>query len=74
MINHVNAKHTATKAQLRTRTERGTHIEKEDDPVLKMEHDYGRITAQYEYNYETDDFDRVLYCTRCAESNLTKGE
>ena len=73
MINHVNAKHTATKEQLRTRTERGMHVEKENDPVLKMEHDYGRITTMYEYNDQTDDFDRVLHCARCSESYLTKG-
>ena len=41
MINHVNTKHNATKAQLRTRTERVTQIEKDNGPVLQMEHDYG---------------------------------
>ena len=28
MINHVDAKHNAAKESLRTRTERGTHVEK----------------------------------------------
>ena len=73
MINHVNTKHTATKEQLRTRTERGTHVEKENVPILKTEHDYGRITTLYLYNNETDDFDRTLYCARCPEPSLTKG-
>ena len=43
MINHVNAKHTATKESLRTGTERGTHVEKENGKILKMECDYGKI-------------------------------
>ena len=42
MINHVNTKHTATKESLRTGTERGTHVEKENDRILQMEYDYGK--------------------------------
>ena len=42
MINHVNAKHTVAKESQRTRKERGTHVEKENDKILQMECDYGK--------------------------------
>ena len=60
MINHANAKHTAPKAQLRTRAERGALVEKENAPVLQMRHGYGRVRTQYGYNDDADDFDRIL--------------
>ena len=48
-MNRANATHTATRDSLRTRTERGAHIEKPDAPVLLMEQDYGRIRPALEY-------------------------
>ena len=73
IINHVNTKHTATKESLRTRTERGTHVEKENGKIPQMEYDYGKIRWR-EYQIENSDaLQGSLICTRCGYENYTKG-
>ena len=65
IINHVNTAHIANKSSLRNRTVRGTHVEKENDRILQMEHDYGRITTEIEYDETSGRRKRLLKCTRC---------
>ena len=72
IINHVNTKHTADKKSLRTKTARGTHIEKENDKILLMESDYGRIRHTYGYDEENDEWARTLQCLRCHKSSPRK--
>ena len=53
IINHVSAKHIADKSTLRTRTARGTRIGEENDRIIQMERDYGRITTEIKYDEQT---------------------
>ena len=71
ILNHDNAKHSN---KIPTQNPYWTRLTySKGDPVLQMERDYGRRRPTYGYNEEIDDFDRVLYCARCAARNLKKG-
>ena len=72
VLNHVNAAQTASKSPLRTRTERVTHIEKTNDRILQMEHDYGRITTEIERDVITGAGKRLPECARCIYKPFTR--
>ena len=69
--NRINTKHTAAKEELKTRTIRGTHVEKQNGRTLQMEQEHGRVTVSYEYEEQTKDRDIALKCTRFGYENST---
>ena len=71
MINHVNAKHTAAKESLRTGTERGTHVEKENGKILKMECDYGKIRRMGDQIKNSDELQRESSFVQDVDTKTT---
>ena len=69
IINHVNTNHNAHKSSLMTNVPRGTHVAKENDRILQMEQDYGRIRLVEEPNEDINDFDKTYKCLKCGFRN-----
>ena len=72
ILSNVNTKHTSTKEPLRTRTERGTHVEKDHDRILQMEYEYWEIRWRFGQINDTEEYARILICARCGYEYITK--
>ena len=72
MMGHVNTAHGENKPFKPNRTGKGKLIEVENDVILNMEHDYGRVRTEREYGENKDDFTRKLICNKCGHGEEEK--
>ena len=71
-MGHVNTAHGENKPFKPNRIGKGKLIETEDDIILNMEHDYGGIRTEREYDEDKGEFIRKLICNKCGHGGLEK--
>ena len=72
MFGHVNTTHNENGTYKPNRLGKGKLVETENDIILNMEHDYGRIRTEREYDESIDDFIRKLICNKCGHAETEK--
>ena len=72
MIIHANTARGESEPFKPNRIGKGKLVETENDIILKMEHDYGGIKTEREYDESIDDFVRQLVCATCGHIETEK--
>ena len=72
MFGHVNTTHREEGTFKPNRIGIGKLVATENDIILNMEHDYGRIRTEIAFGESLDDFARKLICNKCGHSETEK--